>query len=67
MSAGGTSDALALYMSDAAKAHDAKYADFAARMIAALAKEEADMARFNATLYVGAADMTATTVRPSKK
>ena len=55
-------------MSDAAKQHDARYADFAARMLSALAKEEADMAAYNAkSLYVGAANVSAETVRPAKK
>lgn len=54
-------------MFDAIKKDNARYADFAARMVAGLAKEESDMAHFNATLYVGNADTTAETIRPSKK
>lgn len=54
-------------MTNAIKRADAAYAEFAARMLEALAKEERDMARFNVTLYVGSADTTAATVRPTKK
>ncbi len=56
-------------MTEAAKKHDARYADFAARMLAATASEEASMARYNAsvTRYIGSADTTAQTVRPAKK
>lgn len=59
------SDATAL---QAAREHDARYADFAARLVSELAAEEADMARRNAvTLYVSAtADTNAATMRPSK-
>ncbi len=55
-------------MSDDAKKHDAQYADFAARMLAALATEEASIASYNAkvTKYVGNADSSSETVRPSK-
>lgn len=51
----------------AAKKHDARYADFAARMLAALAKEESDIARFNVTMYRSeSTDVNAATVRPSR-
>lgn len=55
-------------MSDAAKTHDAKYADFAARMLAALAAEEASIARLNArlTMHAGNGGSASETVRPSK-
>lgn len=54
-------------MSDAKK-HDAGYADFAARMLAALATEEASIAKINAsmTLHTGNAS-NSETIRPSKK
>ena len=56
-------------MTDAIKAHDARYADFAARMLACLAAEEQDIAARDAkaSLYVSeTADNNAATVRPSK-
>ena len=56
-------------MFDAANKSDRAYADFAARMLAATAKEESDMARYNAnvTRYQGAnVDTTSATVRPSR-
>ena len=58
-----------LAMTEAAKKHDAAYSDFVVRMFAVSASEEASMARFNAsvTRYIGAADTSAQTVRPSKK
>jgi hypothetical protein len=60
--------AYVLVMTDAAKKHDARYAGFAARMLACLAAEEADIARRNAVapLYQGAADTASATVRPAK-
>ncbi len=56
-------------MNPAAKKFDAQYADFAARMLAALASEEASIAKSNAkvTKYQGSADVSAETVRPAKK
>lgn len=56
-------------MFDAIKRDNARYADFASRMLAGLAAEEADIARRNArtTLYVSeTANVDAATVRPSK-
>lgn len=56
-------------MTNEAIQHDARYSDFAARMLAALASEEASIARFNAnvTRYQGAnVDTTSATVRPGK-
>jgi len=53
-------------MTDAIKRADRQYAVFAARMLELLAKEERDMARFNATLYIGSANTSNETVRPSK-
>lgn len=52
---------------NAAKEHDAKYADFAARMLAALASEEASMSRYNAKFAAPVASQSLETVRPSKK
>jgi hypothetical protein len=56
-------------MGNEAKQHDARYADFAARMLAALASEEASIARLNSrmSLYTSdSADTNAGTVRPQK-
>ncbi len=56
-------------MSNEAKKHDAQYADFAARMLAALATEEASIASYNAkvTKYTSTSvDNSSETVRPSK-
>lgn len=56
-------------MPDDAKNHDAQYAAFVARMLAALAAEEASIASHNAsvTRYQGAdTDTTSETVRPGK-
>jgi hypothetical protein len=57
-------------MTDAIKKADAGYAAFAARMLACLASEEADIAARDAksTLYSGGnVDSASETVRPSKK
>ncbi len=58
-----------LDMSDAAIKHDAQYADFAARMLAALASEEASIASLNTTMtkYIGHGGSNSETVRPTKK
>lgn len=53
-------------MTNEAKKHDAKYADFAARMLAALATEEASIAKYNSKFSVTTASMSLETVRPSK-
>lgn len=62
----GTPRAPILYMSEAAKKHDAQYAAFAARMLAALAAEEADIARINAPFAEPTAAQSLETVRPTK-
>ncbi len=56
-------------MTDAAKKHDAQYADFAARMLSALAQEEASIARLNArlTMHAGNGGSVSETVRPVKR
>jgi len=54
-------------MSNEAKAHDAKYADFAARMLACEAAEIADIAKINARFSVSTVAQSLETVRPSKK
>ncbi len=53
-------------MTNAAKAHDAKYADFAARMLAALAAEEASIALYNAKFAAPTVAQSLETVRPGK-
>ncbi len=54
-------------MFDAIKKDNARYAAFAASRMAASDKEAADMARYNVTLYAGAADSSSATVRPAKQ
>lgn len=53
-------------MSDAAKIHDAAYSAFASRMLAALATEEASIAKYNGKFAASTVETNAATVRPSK-
>lgn len=70
LDAGSASVHITFTMTDAVKAHDAKYAAFAARMLLALAAEEADIAardtRFSTRQIGSTANSTDATVRPSK-
>ena len=49
-----------------AKAHDSRYADFASRMLAATAQEEASIASHNAQFQAPTQAQTLETVRPTK-
>jgi len=53
-------------MSDDAKKLDARYADFASRMLASEQAEIADIAKINARFSVPVASQALETARPSK-
>lgn len=63
----GTRPALSLCMTDAIKRADAAYALFALDMLTIESREAKSLESYNATLYVGNANTTAETIRPTKK